>query len=333
MERRNIVVVGGSAGASQVLQTVFAGLPADLPANLFVVTHFQAGGPESLKDLLAPTSALPINVAVDGQPVEPGRITLAAADRHLVLAAGVVRLGRGPRENLMRPAIDPLFRSAALVYGPRVIGLVLSGYLDDGAAGLAAIKARGGTTLVQHPLDARVPAMPEAALSNAEIDRVLHVDEIAAAIDELVRTPAPAFKAPPDQALELEVRIAIGSRLGAEALKAVAEPTALTCPTCHGVLSEMKTGPLRFRCQTGHAFSPETTVAAQQEDADDALFIALRMMEERVTLISRMAKDSRRQGRKAIAEIYERRAEEYGRYAATLREATARTLMPEPSET
>lgn len=154
MNRRNIIVIGGSAGASPVLARVFAELPRDLPAAIFVVTHFHARGPHSLRDTLVMGSTLPISIAIDGQPIEPGRIYLAAADRHLILAQDVMRLGSGPKENMTRPAIDPLFRSAALAYGPQAIGLVLSGYLDDGASGLAAIKARGGVALVQHPLDA-----------------------------------------------------------------------------------------------------------------------------------------------------------------------------------
>ncbi len=332
MDPRNIVVIGGSAGASPVLKRIAAALPPGLPASIFIVTHFQARGPESLRDLMIGSSALPIDVALDGQPIERGRIYLAAADRHLILERDVIRLGVGPRENMMRPAIDPLFRSAALAYGPRVVGLLLSGYLDDGVTGLAAIKLRGGVTLVQHPLDAEVASMPEAAISAVDVDRVLHDDEIAAALDELARSPAPRVTLAPDPALELEVKIATGARVGGAAMSKVANPTVLTCPTCHGVLSELKAEPLRFRCQTGHAFSPEVALDAQQAEVDEALLIALRVMEERVALVTRMGREARGQGRTAIAELYERRANEYGGYAETLRSAASRSLMPEPSD-
>jgi two-component system chemotaxis response regulator CheB len=282
--------------------------------------------------LLSSRSNLPIDVALDGQPIERGRIYLAASDRHLLLTHEVIRLGAGPRENMMRPAVDPLFRSAALSHGPRAVGLVLSGYMDDGASGLAAIKAHGGVALVQHPADALAASMPEAALSAVDVDRTLHSDEIAGALAEFARSPAPARMALPDPALDLEVRIAAGAPLGSMTLAAVAEPTTLTCPTCHGVLSELKTGPLRYRCQTGHAFTPEAALDAQQSDVDEALLIALRVMEERVTLVTRMANEAREQHRNAIAELYERRVNEYSRYATTLREAAVRVLLPEAAE-
>jgi two-component system chemotaxis response regulator CheB len=330
MDLRNIIVIGGSAGASGVLLQICRALPTDFAASVFVVTHFQHRGPEGLKAMLADACALPVDVAIDGQPVEPGRICLAAADRHLLLARGVVRLGAGPMENLMRPAIDPLFRSAALAYGPRAIGLVLSGRMDDGASGLAAIKARGGLALVQHPKVAQAPSMPEAALAATEVDNVLHDDEIAPALIRLASRPAPTEIAGPNPELELEVKIAAGANPGAGKLRSMADPSTLTCPTCHGVLSEVRNGaPLRYRCQTGHAFTAETALAAQQTEVDEAVLIALRVMEERLTLVSRMAQEAREQGRGAIAKLHERRAEEYAGYAATLRQAAARALEAE----
>lgn len=327
MDRRNIVVIGGSAGASSVLKQVLPAFPAEFPASIFIVTHFQSNGSTYLRDVLQGACALPVSVAVDGQPIEPGHIYLPAPDRHLLLNHTVIRLGAGPQENMMRPAIDPLFRSAALAFGSRVIGLVLSGYLNDGAAGLAAIKGRGGLALVQRPLEAEVPDMPQAALSAVDADRIVHNDDMARVIAELVRQPAPHVSAPVDPALDLEVRIAAGVRLGSAALGEVAKPSPLTCPHCHGVLSELKAaGPLRYRCQTGHAFTAETALASQEDQVDDALLIALRVMEERVTLVSRMAQEARRNDRTALAELYERRADEYGRYAGTLREAAVKSL-------
>jgi two-component system chemotaxis response regulator CheB len=329
MNARNIVAIGGSAGAGPVVRKLLAALPKDLDASLFVVTHFPNTGPGPLLNLLREISALPISVAIDGQPIEPGRIYLAAADRHLLVDPGIVRLGRGPHENMMRPAIDPLFRSAALAFGPRAIGVVLSGYLNDGAAGLAAIKSRGGLALVQHPLDAEVAEMPRAALAAVDPDQIVSQDDLADVLVKLAHETAPRCRSPPDPALELEVAIAAGARLGSAALGDLAEPSALSCPRCNGVLSELKTaGPLRYRCQTGHAFTAEAAFESQQAQLDDALMIALRVMEERVTLVARMAKDARVGGRNAMAELYERRAEEYGGYAETLRQAAVRSLAP-----
>jgi len=262
---------------------------------------------------------------VNGQPIERGRIYVAAPDRHLLLMNGTIRLGEGPRENMARPAIDPFFRSAALSYGPRVIGVVLSGMLNDGAAGLYAIKAAGGTAVVQHPLDADADQMPLAALEAVDVDHVASAADLANTLSELARSEAgPA--SPPSEELALEVDIAAGGRLGSRALEGFADPSALTCPDCHGVLSEVRSkGPLRYRCQIGHAYSAETLMANIGE-IDEALRVAMRVMEERLTLVERMAEDARATGRAAVAELYETRAGEYRRYAATLREAAVLAL-------
>jgi len=225
----------------------------------------------------------------------------------------------------VRPSIDPLFRSAALAYGSRVVGVVLTGMLNDGAAGLAAIKAVGGTAVVQHPLDAEADQMPLAALEATEVDHVMPINGLAPLLVELAaRDAGPTLPAP--VGLLLEVEIAAGARLGSENLRHFATPSALTCPDCHGVLSEVEgSRPLRFRCQIGHAYTAEV-YASRTQEVDEAVRVALRVMEERVTLVQRMAVDARQTGRTAVAELYEERAEEYGRYATTLREAALTSL-------
>jgi two-component system chemotaxis response regulator CheB len=222
---------------------------------------------------------------------------------------------------MARPAVDPLFRSAALAFGSRVIGVILTGYLDDGASGLHAVKQRGGLAVVQHPLDAEAPDMPRAALEAVEADHVVNARELPELLVGLAGRPAPESP-PPDPTLAFEVRVAAGVGPPPEELASFAAPSRLTCPHCHGVLSQVEmAGPLRFRCQTGHAFSAEAALAAQQRDVDEAVLVALRVMEERCALVSSMAREARESGRNAVAELYETRAEEYGRYAATLREA------------
>lgn len=329
MARRDIIVIGGSLGSGAVLRKVLPALPADLPASILIVTHVASVASAYLAEGLSGSCALPVSVAIDGQPVEPGRIYVAPADQHMLLLPGVIRLGHGPRENMARPAIDPLFRSAALAYASRVIGIVLTGYMNDGAAGLFEIKRRGGLAFVQQPGEAEASQMPEAALEAVAVDRIVRTAEMAEALAEAVREDAPAPPSPPPADLELEVRIALGRRLGAQELGRIAEPSALTCPHCFGVLSEIqKPGPLRYRCQTGHAFTAQAVMAAQQDGVDEALMIALRVMEERVTVVARMGREARQTGRDALAELYEARAEEYGRYAETLRQAAIRSLAP-----
>jgi two-component system chemotaxis response regulator CheB len=325
MARRDIVVIGGSAGSGAALQRIMADLPADLPASLFVATHVPSQSTGYLAEMLGRSGPLRVRQAVDGQPIETGCVTVAVPDRHLLLVDGTVRLGDGPRENLTRPAIDPLFRSAALSYGARSVGVILSGMLNDGAAGLSAIKSRGGTAFIQHPLDAEADQMPLAALESVEPDGVVAAADLGATIARIAATEAGETQ-PLWPSLELEVEIAGGARLGSETLRQFADPSALTCPECHGVLSEVRgEGPLRFRCQTGHAHTAEV-LAARSEEVDEAMRIALRIMEERVTLVDRMAQDASRSGRQAVAELYEARAAEYTRYAEVLRTAAVASL-------
>jgi len=325
LAKKDIIVIGGSAGSHSALRQIMSDLPKDLSASIFVATHVPASSSGYLADVLASAGPLPVSPAVDGQPVEKGRVYTAVPDRHLLLVDGIMRLGEGPRENMTRPAIDPLFRSAALAYGPRVVGVVLSGLLNDGVSGLSAIKACGGTAVVQHPLDARADEMPLAALEAVQADDVAPADQIGRILSEMVTTDAGEASKCPDNLL-LEVEIAAGTRLGSASLRKIADPSPLSCPDCQGVLSEVRDGqPLRYRCQIGHAYTAEV-LAAHTEEVNDAMRVALRIMEERVTLVTRMAQDARDTGREAVAELYEARATEYSRYAKVLRDAAVAAL-------
>lgn len=322
---KDIIVIGGSAGSSAVLKRLVRDLPPDLPASVFISTHMPAHAPSLLADILASGASLPVAQAVDGQSIERGRVYVAAPDRHLLLIGDTIRLGAGPRENMARPAIDPLFRSAALSGGPRTVGVVLSGMLNDGASGLHAIKAVGGTAVVQHPIDAASDQMPLAALQAAEVDHVVPAADLGALLRAIAETPAGPGLAPTDD-LRLEVDIAAGARLGSASLRWFATPSALSCPDCQGVMSEVNNGrPLRFRCQIGHAHTAET-LAADIADIGGAIHVAMRMVEERVTLVERMALDARATGRPAVAELFDARLDEYRRYADTLRQAAITSM-------
>ena len=321
MPTRDIVVIGGSAGSSAVLRQLMADLPADLPASLFIATHVPSESSGYLVDMLSRVTNIPVSEAADGVPIERGRAYVAVPDRHLLVIDGTVRLGDGPRENMTRPAIDPLFRSAALSYGPRTVGVLLSGMLNDGASGLCAIKECGGIAVVQHPLDAEADQMPLAALEVVNADEVAPASDLARVLTDIVRGEARETGDCPES-IALEVDIASGARLGSDTLRKIADPSPLSCPDCNGVLSEVRDQqPLRFRCQIGHAYTAEV-VATRTEEVDHAMRIALRIMEERVTLVTRMAEDARRTGRTAVAELYESREQEYTRYATVLRQAS-----------
>lgn len=329
MSLHDIVVIGGSMGSRTALRRLLADLPPELPAAILIATHMPSDGVPYLSEVLSAVSVLPVGPASDGQPLGPGRVYVAVPGRHLLVVDHTIVLGLGPRENMVRPSIDALFRSAALAFGSRVIGVVLSGMLDDGAAGLAAIKGQGELAIVQHPLDAEAADMPRAALEAADVDHVASADALGGLIARLVHTEAPA-QLPVPVELELEVEIAAGRRLGSDRLREIAEPAPLSCPHCQGVLSGIKdTSPLRFRCQIGHAFSADSLVEAQRDGVDQALRVAMRVMEERVELVTRMASDARMQGRSAVAELYEARGREYREYAATLRRAATLSLRME----
>ncbi|WP_184472504.1 chemotaxis protein CheB [Rhizobium esperanzae] len=323
---KDIIVIGGSAGSRAVLKTLVADLPADLPASIFVSTHIPANSPSLLPEILADNSKLPVRQAVDGQAVERGHIYVAAPDRHLLLMGETIKFGAGPRENMVRPSIDPMFRSAALSFGPRAVGLILTGMLNDGAAGLHAIKSHGGTAVVQHPLDAEADQMPLAALEAVEVDHVASAAELGGLLAKIAGSEAGPARNLPSDDLQLEVEIATGAGAGSAELRKIASPSALTCPDCHGVLSEVRgSRPLRFRCQIGHAYTADV-LAGHIDELDEAIRIAMRIMEERLTLVERMARDARATGRTTVAELYEARAVEYRQYSATLRDAALTSL-------
>lgn len=332
MQNRDIIVIGGSAGATAPLKQILGQLPADLPAAVLVVLHISAQGSGILATVASAAGKLPVRQAQNGMVIEHGTVYLAAPDRHLLLFENHMMLGRGPRENMARPAIDPLFRSAALHYGPRVIGLVLSGLLSDGADGLRAIKRCGGMALVQDPADAIANEMPLRALQAANADLCVPGARLGDVLSDLTReTPGGVMPIPPD--VRLEVEIAAGERIDTPRLSSIAEPVALTCPSCGGVLSAVQDGnPLRFRCQVGHAFTSDTLAKEQEGRVDEALRVALRIINERAELVHRMAADARQSGRRAVAEMYELRAIEYREYADKIRQVVLQSLdfSPDP---
>jgi two-component system chemotaxis response regulator CheB len=238
---------------------------------------------------------------------------------------------RGPRENRSRPAVDPLFRTAARAYGPRVIGVVLTGALDDGTSGLYAIKERGGLAVVQDPNEALYAGMPRSALRNVAVDYRLPVAEIGALLARLAHEPAPPeSEFPVPEALEIEARIAEREMGSMEANEMLGTPSAFACPDCHGTLWEMRDGELiRYRCRVGHAYSLENMLAEHSESVEDALWAALRALEESAGLIRQLETQARSKRLLLVAERYAGRAQEREEHAAVLRELLRRDGQPE----
>jgi two-component system chemotaxis response regulator CheB len=320
MADRDVVVVGASAGGVEALTNLVAALPADLPASLFVVLHVPATGTSALPDILARNGPLPASHAKDGEPIEQRRIYVAPPDHHLLLRGDHVHLARGPRENGHRPAVDPLFRSAAREHASRVVGIVLSGALDDGTAGLLAIKARGGVAVVQEPEDALYPAMPDNAIAHVEVDHVLPAAAIAGMLARLAAEPATEPSSPANDELKVEVEM---EGFSIEALEGnhPGRPSAFSCPDCNGVLWEIQDGGLvRFRCRVGHAWSPESLLTQQSEALEGALWVALRSLEERAALARKLAEPARRRGHRITASRFQEQAQEAQQAARLVRQ-------------
>ena len=311
MPNRDIVVIGGSAGSLQVLQTILSALPWDFPAALFVVLHTSEDSPRLLPEILNRYSKLPVMYAIQNAEILPSRVFIApSGHRHMLLDRGKVRLEPGPRENRSRPAIDALFRSASYAYGNQVIGVVLTGNLDDGTAGLLAIKNRGGLAIVQDPDNSEASSMPASAIEATDVDFVLPPDQIGSKLIDLA----------PTESIERIRTIPIGD----SSMSATGQ--TYDCPECGGVLEECKEGGmLRFRCRVGHVYSPESLLADQTEAVERALWAAIRSMEEQAEFSDRLANTSRDKKRPNLARRFSEKADASRENANVLRDLLQRT--------
>ena len=351
MPCHDIIVLGASAGGVESLAQVMRALPADLPAALFVVLHVPPHGTSVLPAILNRAGRLRAAHAVDGEAVEHGRIYVAPPDHHLLLRRGTVHLSRGPKENSTRPAVDTLMRTAAAAYGSRVVGVVLSGNLDDGTAGLVAIKRRGGVAVVQDPNEALFAGMPRSAVENAAPDHVLPLGMIPAVLRELAATEAHGSEEPgpmpddSDDAFEMaepprvagpreEGNGSGGSGGSGKAgnggnLATGSTPSTYTCPECHGSLWEVHEGEiLRFQCRVGHRYSVDTLVAEQGVALEAALWTALRSLEEGASLARRLAARAEQRGQGHVHARFAAQALELEQRAATVRLALVPRSVP-----
>jgi two-component system chemotaxis response regulator CheB len=324
MARRDIVVIGGSSGGIEAVRTILAELPADLGASIFIVIHTAPASPGVLDRILGRVSLLPVGYAVNREPIRPRRVSIAPVDHHLILERDHVRTTRGPRENRFRPAVDPLFRTAAVAHRHRVIAIVLSGGQDDGAVGIGLVKQHGGIAIVQDPQEAVAPAMPLAAIRHVSADYVLGADEIAGVLRQLVAEPVPDVEIAMDEEETRDIAEIGGHMIhGAEL---AGSPAPLTCPECGGALWQFQDGEvLQFQCHVGHRYSGESLESAQTDGLDQALWAGLRALEESAELRRRMSAHARQHGMAAIAASYDGQAQESEERAGIIR----RVLMPD----
>ena len=321
--RRDIVVIGASAGGIDALKTLFAALPADFPASVFVVVHTSPEAPGLLAHILNHVGRLHATAVRTAERIESGNVYVACPDHHLIVEPGVVRATKGPKENRFRPAVDPLFRSAAQTYGPRVVGVVLTGALDDGSAGLWAVKHLGGTAVVQDPNDAFAPSMPRNALQRVEVDHCVPLAHMARLLVRLVQEPAAA---PGEITVPRHIGIEVDIAKAENALHAgvleLGVASNFACPECHGVLRQLKEGKqIRFRCHTGHAYSPESLMADINEGIEEALWNAVRSVQESALLMQHLADHAATENGEAAAESLRMSADKAKKRAEVVRQA------------
>ncbi len=322
MAGHDVIVLGASAGGVEVLVRLVRQLPPGLPAALLVVCHVPADGVSVLPDILSRAGPLLATHARDGEPLHPGHVYVAPPDHHLLVQPGRVVLSRDARENNFRPAIDPLFRSAARAYGPRVVGVVLSGALYDGVAGLLAVRSEGGVTVVQSPEDALVAALPRRAAEVVHPDHVVPTAGLAPLLLRLIHQPVPAEEGQPmpdpldmmptvvDQAMAAQER---GDRRG--------DVSVFTCPECGGALWQVDEQQLvRFRCHVGHAYHGEVLLTEQAEVLEAALWTAVRIFRERSVLNRQLAAAQRQRGHEEAARRFEEQAGQADRYGELIRQ-------------
>jgi two-component system chemotaxis response regulator CheB len=323
MVKKNIVVIGASAGGFDAIKKLICMLPAELQASIFIVWHMSPDVTGVLPQVLNRCGGMIAVNARDGETIELNRVYVAPPDHHMVIEDETIRVTNGPKENRFRPAVDPLFRSAAVAYRTRVVGIVLSGALDDGTAGLWAIKRFGGTAIVQHPAEAEVSSMPQNAIDAVDVDHIATIEQIGKLIVELSGNEVPIEQDLPqneNDKTQLEIDIAMDKVNSKIKFFKEGELSPYTCPECHGVLSEIQEGSrLRFRCHTGHAFSSESLLHSLSDNIETNIWTSLRSTQEGIFLLNALGDHFADLNQPKVAAKYFRKAKEANEVAQQLR--------------
>jgi two-component system chemotaxis response regulator CheB len=325
MERRDIIVVGASAGGVTALRGFVQNLPKDFKGSVFIVLHIPPYTESKLPTILSKAGPLEAVHPQDEEEIVPGKIYVATNDYHLLIARDKVMVKRGPKENRFRPSIDALFRSAAYTYRSRVVGIIFSGILNDGVSGLWTIKQHGGLAIVQNPDDAEHPQLPQNVLEYVEPDYVKPASEIGSLISQLVREKAPEQKQRPEKELkqlEAEVLIAMKGNAFEMGIMNLGEFTPFTCPECHGALVKLVEGDIiRFRCHTGHAYTASSLLAEVSELVESDLWRSVRTLEEMTMLLSNIGEQFEKKNNPEAASLFHAKAEESAKRARNIHDA------------
>ena len=312
MAKRDIIVIGASAGGVSALEVLVKTLPKDFSGSVFIVMHIPAFSPSRLSDILNRAGSLPVEQPVDDQKVERGKIYVATPDHHLLVEDDHVIVRKGPKENRFRPSIDALFRSAAYVYGARATGVVLTGALDDGTSGMWMISRKGGKVIVQDPEEAAYPEMALNVMQYVKADYCLPIAEIGGILTRLVLEEVTESKAMPEgelKRLAMEVKIATEDNAFERGIMDMGEMAVFTCPDCHGALVSLKEGDrVRYRCHTGHSFSASVLLAGLTESVEDTLWQAMRGLEETTMLLQHIGEHIMDAGDHKVAEEFLKKA-------------------------
>ncbi|MBV8567823.1 MAG: chemotaxis protein CheB [Methylobacteriaceae bacterium] len=324
MANRDILAIGTSAGGFEALRFLAKELPSDLPAAILVVIHLPSQFRSDLDAILTQSGPLAASFAQEGEVFQRRHIYIAPPERHLLVDGDRLQLGKGPRENNARPAIDPLFRSAALCCGPRAVGVVLTGTLSDGASGLQALKHSGGITVVQDPTNAAYAEMPATALSRSKPDHVVGLVGMLALLERLALQPA-GKAMPVPEAVKYEVEVARSGHSSMRSMDRIGRRSVLACPDCHGVMWEIDEGDLiRYRCHVGHAYTAELMSLALDENLRRALASALRALDERTALAQKLYRDAHDSGRERAAQSWVTKVQEFEEQASVIRDSMMR---------
>lgn len=313
MKKRDIIVIGASAGGVTALKEIVASFPENFKASVFIVQHVSADSLSLLPKILENKCKLKVLHPQDGEKIKQGYIYIAPPDRHLIIEQDYILVKKGPKENRFRPSIDALFRSAAYNYGTRVIGLVLTGMLDDGTSGMWSVKRLGGLGIIQQPEDAEYPAMPLNVLEYVNVDYILPLSSIGELLCELVLETAPvpnSIQLPDLHRMKSEIDIAAQKNAFENGIMEMGELTPLTCPECHGVLLKLVEGNLiRYRCHTGHSFHSSSLLAGITESVEMKLWEALKNLEEKIILLTEAAEGFENNNNIPASQDYYQKAE------------------------